>query len=239
MDRFAICIILACFLVIPSPSKAQGIFHGGMYGTMGMPTAEMKRSIFGEKNFPGLGGGFNVLVNPKGRGLFSPVHLGAEFNYIYLGKEKIDASPTYPPLKTNYNFVTVGPIIRYFPFEKEEGFTPFFDGGFGWKILSTSTQFDDTLLETIINGEEAVQLMSTKFGGIGLNLGVGFFNRQLPKEGEPNTASFYMKILYQYGDTINFVERGSIKVDNLGNFSYQTGRTKTSMIILQIGLALH
>lgn len=239
MVRFAIRIIVACFPVISLPSKAQGIFHGGLFGTVGMPTAEMKSSLFEKKSFPGLGGGANVLVNPNGRGRFSPVHLGVEFNYIYLGKEKIDASPVYPPLKTNYNFVTVGPVVRYFPFEKEEGFTPFFDGGFGWKILSTTTQFDDTLLDTIINGEEAVQLMSTKFGGMGLNLGMGFFNRQLPKEGEPNSASFYMKILYQYGDTINFVKRGTIKVDHFGNFSYQTGRTKTSIIVLQIGLALH
>lgn len=238
MNRFSFLTTLAAIFVFQDPTFAQKVFHGAIYGNLGMPIGEMKEAIFEDRSFPGVGGGINVLINPRGKESLTPVNFGLEFNYLYLGKEKIDASPSYPPLKTNFNFVTIGPLIRFFPTQKSEGFTPFLDGGFGWKIMSTSTQINQTLLETLINGEEAVQVMSTKYGGMGLNLGIGFFNRKLTPEDGRNSSSFYMKILYQYGDTVNFVERGSIKIDSSGRFTHQTGRTKSSLILLQVGFSL-
>jgi hypothetical protein len=239
MNWFVSFLLLISFFGPLPSSMSQNTFNGSMYGLLGRPISGMKNSLFEDRSIPGFGAGFNILANPKGRDRFSPIHLGIEFNYIYLGKEKIEKSYSLPQLKTNYNFFGIGPIFRYLTVDREEGFVPFLDAGFGWKILSTTTQIDNTFADTIFNEEDLTSLLTTEFGGLGLNFGIGFFNKNLPQENSLNSGSFYMKLMYQYGDALNFVKKGSIAVDSSGNFSYQTGRTKTSMILLQIGLAIH
>lgn len=231
-------ILLIAFVLILNYSYCQSSnkFQLGLYGNIGLPTGEFREAVNNSLGGTGWGGGMNFFLNPKKGGIYSPVFIGIEGNYMNLGTDKIPATAFLPQLKTTFNYYNVGPITRVFLFEKEEGFIPFVDGFVGLKVLNTNTQVDNSLLDTILDQEDLESLLSTNYEGLGYGVGLGFYNRKFNDQAEKGQGSFYLRLMYQFGDRINYVKRGSVKVDKEGFITYKTDRTQTGIISLHLGL---
>lgn len=221
-----------------SLSQVAEKFQFGLHGNIGFPVGEFRETVSNSLGGTGWGVGMNFFLNPKKGGAYSPVFIGIEGNYMHLGTDKTDETTFLPQLKTTFNYFNVGPVIRVFLSEREEGFVPFLDGFFGMKVLHTRTSIDNSLLDTLLDQEYLESLLSTNYEGLGYGLGLGFYKRKIHEEASGGRAAFYLRLMYQYGDRINYVKRGSIDVDREGIITYQTGKTETSILSLQIGLLL-
>lgn len=230
-------LLIAFFSVILfSFGQSSNKFQFGLYGNIGLPMGEFRETVDNSFGGTGWGGGMNFFLNPKKGGIYSPVFVGIELNYMNLGTDKTPETRFLPKLKTTFNYYNIGPVIRVFLVEKEEGFIPFLDGFIGMKVLNANTQVDNSLLDTILDQEELESLLWKNYEGLGYGVGFGFYNRKFNEKLKTNQGSFYLRVMYQYGDRINFVERGSIKVDNEGLITYQTDRTQTGILSLHLGL---
>lgn len=230
-------IILLFFLFnVPANGQNWDIFHMGLYGNLGFPVGEFRETVQNSMGGTAVGTGINFLFKPTKSEFLSPVMIGVEFNYLHLGTDKTPESFYLPQLKTTYNYYNVGPLIRLFLNDKPDGFKPFLDGFIGMKILNTKTKIDNSLFDTLIDEEYLEKLLSTNNEGLGFGVGLGFFKSKIKEEFDQGSLSFYMKLMYQYGDRITHVKKGSIEVDKDGLISYQTGHSQTSLISLQFGI---
>lgn len=231
-------ILLIAFVSVLNYSYGQSSnkYQFGLHGNVGLPMGEFREAVNNSLGGTGWGAGMNFFLNPKKGGIYSPVFVGIEGNYMNLGTDKTPATSFLPQLKTTFNYYNVGLVTRVFLIEKEEGFIPFLDGYIGMKVLNTNTQVDNSLLDTILNQEDLESLLSTDSESLGYGVGLGFYNRKFNDQAGTGQGSFYLRLMYQYGDRINYVQRGSIKVDNKGFMTYQTDRTQTGILSLQLGL---
>lgn len=234
-------ILFLSLLVVTKISFAQipEKFQFGFYGNVGFPTEEFRESVSNSLGGTGWGLGMNVFLNPKKAGYYSPVLIGIEGNFMNLGRDKTPATPFLPQLKTSFNYFNIGPTIRVLLSDREKGFVPFLDGFVGMKVLNTNTKIDNSLFDTVLNEEYLESLLSTNYEGFGYGIGVGFYKRKIKLETYDGRAGFFMKLMYQYGDRVNYVKRGSVKVDSDGLITYETGRTQTSFLLLQFGFLFH
>jgi opacity protein-like surface antigen len=212
--------------------------HFAGYANVSIPSSDFKKAIDNDTGGVGVGFGFNVLANPYGRKRSSPVLLGIDFNYLTFGRDKIEASGNVPPYKTSYNYYTIGGLGRYV-IPKTSGFTPFIDGMLGMKIYNTRTKIDKDAFQTVIDNEQEEVINSNNDTGLTYGIGVGFFNRKFStsENGDAvtsNNVSFTLRLMYLWGDEIGYVKRGTVVVEN-GFVSYETGYTKTNMILIQLG----
>ncbi len=210
-----------------------------LYGNLGFPMGEFRQAIQNSIGGNGVGLGTSILFNPKKEAAYSPVLLGIEVNYLHLGTEKTPESTFLPQLKTSYNYITLGPVVRALLSQREEGIVPFVDGFVGMKLLNTKTRIDNTIIDTLLDQEYLESLLSTNYEGLGYGMGIGFFTRKLDKGGINVGNSFYLKLNYAYGDRLTYVRKGSIAVDSEGFITYKNGKTQTGMITLQAGIMLY
>lgn len=212
--------------------------HLGIYANVGIPSAQFREA---SDSGTGLGGGFNVnaLASPYGRKKYSPVLLGLDFNYLYLGRDKVDETPTAPPYKTNFNYYTISAATRVL-LRKDEGITPFIDGLLGMKIYNTKTKIDKDALQTVLADEQPEVIHSNSDSGLTYGVGVGFYNRKYNRDeqGEITTgkASFSLRAMYLWGDEIDYVKRGTVVVGSDGTVTFDTGYTNTNMFVIQLGV---
>ncbi|MDX5337764.1 MAG: hypothetical protein LPK25_01980 [Cyclobacteriaceae bacterium] len=228
---------LACFFLF---SKANGqeyreFMQLGLQGSLGFPVGQFRNSIQNSFGKTGLGGGLHVLFNTRKEG-YAPVFLGVDFNYLYFGTEKTPESQFLPPLKTTFNYFTLGPLFRVVLVDKDHGFVPFVDGLVGLKILNSKTRVDNSLVTTLLVQEPNEALFGTNYEGFVTGLGLGFFYKSHRKEMEDLATAFFVKLTFEYGDKTRYVKRNSIAVDPEGQITYQTGHTPTSLINLQFGI---
>ncbi|WP_157359647.1 hypothetical protein [Algoriphagus mannitolivorans] len=207
----------------------------GIQGNLAFPIGEFRNTVNNSFGGTGFGSGFHFLLNPK-KGLYSPVYLGVDFNYLNFGNEKIPESKFYPPLKTTFNFLTLGPMFRVFLKEKEAGLIPFIDGMFGMKIMNTKTRVDNSFLATIIDQEVKGTILGTNYEGFVSGIGVGFFSKKQKKEADDLAASFFFKLMIQHGDKTKYIKRNSIEINSDGDILYQNARSPISLINLQFGI---
>ena len=234
--KSVLLLFVLLFPWFPTLAQESEKFQMGLHGNIGFPVGEFGETVNNSFGGTGWGAGLNVLINPKKGGVYSPVLIGIESNYMNLGTDKTPESVYLPQLKTSFNYFNVGPIIRAMLSSREVGIIPFIDGFVGMKVLNTDTKIDNNLVDTLFDEEYVESLLSTNYEGIGYGIGFGFFKRKFKlDEMQMATSSFYMKAMYQYGDRVNYVKRGSIEVDQEGFITYETGRTQTSMIVLQVG----
>ncbi|HSF55731.1 MAG TPA: outer membrane beta-barrel protein [Algoriphagus sp.] len=219
-------------------SFAQGPLNVqvGFHGNIGFPVGEFRENFNNSLGGTGWGAGMTMLFNPKMGRAYSPVIVGFEGNYMNLGTDKTRETKYLPQLKTTFNYFNIGPLVRVFLSNRKVGFTPFIDGFIGMKILNTNTKIDNTIFDTINNEESLESLLSTNYESLGYGVGLGFYNRKIRNENE-SEHSFFLRLMYQNGDRIPYVKRGSIQVDSdEGYITYQTGRTETAMVSLQLGI---
>lgn len=234
-------LIALGFILIQGAAFSQSTekTHISIYGNLGFPIGEFRQSVNNSIGGNGVGIGMSALFNPKKEGYFSPVLIGLEANYLHLGTEKTPESTSLPRLKTSYNYVNFGPVIRALLSQREQGLIPFVDAFVGMKILNTKTRVDNTLVDTLLDREILAKLLSTNYEGLSYGLGVGFFQRKIWEDGVGQKSTFYLKLNYTYGDRLSYVQKGSIQVNPEGDISYQVGKTQTGLVSLQLGILLY
>lgn len=198
-----------------------------------IPHGEFRQAVNSDSNVLGLGFNSNLLFNPKGSKAYSPVWFGVDYSYITFGRDKQASSGNLPPYKTTYNYHIINGIARLFLTDKTEGFTPFVDGMLGLKIYNTRTKVDKNLWNVILNDDQPEVIHTTNDTGMDYSVGVGFYNRKIT-DGESKT-SFTLRIAYTWGDKIQYIKRGSLKVTN-DTITFETDYANTSMILVQLGI---
>ena len=163
--------------------------------------------------------------------------LGADFNYLTFGRDKIESTADTPPYKTSFNFYSACGVIRFLPMPDKTGFVPYMDGILGAKIINARTKIDKDFFNTINQDEDEVINNATDTG-LGYALGIGFFNKKY-SDGEDgatiSTPSFTLRVLYHWGATASYVKRGSVVVEN-GNVLFEKGESDLNMVMVQIGI---
>jgi hypothetical protein len=200
---------------------------------LAFPTKDFKEAVDNDIEGVGVGIASNVLFNPKGKNGYSPVFFGVDFSYVTFGRDKQPSTSDTPPYKTTFNYYTINGIARIFLTNKTEGFTPFVDGMLGLKIYNTRTKIDKDLLDTVFDEDQPEVIHTTNDTGLGYGVGIGFYNRKAHGEGE-GKGSFTLRVLYLWGDKVEYVKRGSLVIDN-GFVNYDTGFTNTNMFMVQLG----
>lgn len=227
--------LYGCFLTYSCFAQGPNYVQVGFHGNIGFPVGEFRETFNNSLGGTGWGAGMTMLFNPKMGRAYSPVIIGFEGNYMNLGTDKTRETKYLPKLKTTFNYFNIGPLIRVFMSNRKEGFTPFIDGFIGMKVLNTNTKIDNTVFDTINNEEYLESLLSTNYESLGYGVGLGFYNRKI-RAGNESGHSFSLRLMYQNGDRITHVKRGSIQVDPDGFITYQNGKTETSILSLQLGI---
>jgi opacity protein-like surface antigen len=236
--RTILTVVVVCGTISAIAQQTTNPVHFAGYANVSVPSSDFKKAVDNDTGGVGAGFGFNVLANPYGKKKSSPVLIGIDFNYLTFGRDKIEANGNVPPYKTSYNYYTIAGIGRYI-IPNASGFTPFIDGMLGMKIYNTRTKIDKDAFQTVINKDQEEVINSKNDTGLTYGVGVGFFNRKLKtnESGDgvtTNNVSFSLRLMYLWGDEISYVKRGTVVIDN-GFVTYDTGYTKTNMILIQLG----
>jgi hypothetical protein len=230
--KFVIGIFLSgAFLHSADAQHMSGMFS--MSPVVAVPIGEFEKAISNDNEVLGLGFNTNLLFSPRGKKAYSPIWFGVDYTYISLGRDKQSAQGNLPPFKTTFNYHGINGIGRLFLTDQTEGITPFVDGMLGMKIYNTRTKVDKDLWDTIVNDDQPEVIHTTNDVGLGYGIGLGFFKRK-QTEAETKT-SFTLRVAYLWGDKIQYLVRGSVKVDN-DTINYETGYTNTNMILIQLGI---
>lgn len=231
--------LLFALMLLPRPKsfgqERKEYVQLGIHGNLAFPVGEFKNTLDNSFGGSGFGSGIHFLYHPKKEGN-SPVFIGVDFNYLNFGNEKTPETQYYPPLKTTFNFFTLGPMFRVFLNEKEAGLIPFIDGMFGMKIMNTKTRVDNSFLATLIDQEVKGTILGTNYEGFVSGIGIGFFSKKQKKEADDLAASFFFKLMIQHGDKTNYVKRNSLDISPSGEIRYQNARSPISIINLQFGV---
>jgi hypothetical protein len=228
-------LTLLAFVMLGYCARAQETVQVGITGAFTVPSEELKKAVYNPAGGLGIGFGTNVLFNPKGRKGYSPVFFGVDFNYVTFGRDKQEQTSNSPPYKTSYNYYSISGLSRLFLTDKTEGFTPFVDGMLGLKVFNTRTKIDKNFFDTVVWEEEEEVLNTTNDTGLGYGLGLGFYTRKDKSEGG-DFGTFTLRVLYLWGDKTSYVKRGSVKVIDNSRVEYETGYTRTNMILIQLGI---
>lgn len=196
---------------------------------LAIPNKELREVT--QNNLGNLGYGLTtgLVLSPLLENKPSPVLLGLDFGYIKYGQEKQSATSTSPPLKTTHNIFTWNAIGRLRPRFEHGSVTPFIDGLLGLKLYNTKTKIDKNVIDFIFNDDQPEVINNVKDTGLNYGLGAGLYTNK-------NGAGFTLRVLYLWGDEVNYVVRNSVVVDSNGYVTYQTGRANTSMVLIQLGV---
>lgn len=238
-----ICLVLACFThafcqVIDNENytlektaiPVSGFFFLAL--STGFPDAQFKQSM--DSNFGGSSFGFSTGfgVDPYGERRESPLLIGFDFNYHSFGRDQTTDPITNVQYKTSFNHYFVGSLLRVYPV-RSETIVPFLEGTAGLAILNAKIKTDE-----LDESGESTLIDSENDEGFGFSLGLGFHGNGSTGDSESIHTSFYLRLLYSWGDRLRYVKRNSVSVvDDVLN--YETGYTSTNLLQLQIGCIFH
>lgn len=196
----------------------------------GFPDAQFKKAM--DSNFGGSSLGFTSSFgfNPYGSRRESPLLMGLDFTYHSFGRDQTTDPITSVLYKSSFNHYFVGPLFRLYPIRKDK-LIPFLEATAGLSILSTRIKTDELAEETYV-------LDSKNDKGFGYSMGIGFHTNRVKEDLDQLRTSFFMKLLYSWGDRSSYVKRNSVSV--VDDFlSYDTGYTSTNMLQVQVGVLFY
>lgn len=211
-------------------TPVRGFFFVAL--TTGFPDAQFKQAM--DSNFGGSSIGFSsgFGINPYGERRDSPLLLGLDFHYHSFGRDQTADPITNILYKTSFNQYYVGPLVRLYPIRSEK-LVPFLEGTAGLAILNAKVKTD----ELDASGETTL-IDSENDKGFGFSLGAGIHTNRSTGDTEGLKTSFFLRLLYNWGDRSRYVKRDSVRVvDDI--LDYETGYTSTNMLQLQIGCIFH
>lgn len=227
---FSQAVDLENYSLEETATPVGGFFLFGL--VTGFPDAQFKEAMDSNFGGPSLGFTTSFGFNPYGSRRESPLLLGLDFTYHSFGRDQTTDPITSVLYKTSFNHYFVGPLARLYPIRKDK-LIPFLEATAGLSILNTrikTNEFDDS-------GETFV-LDSESDKGFGYSIGIGFHTNRVKEDLEQLRTSFFMKLLYSWGDRSSYVKRDSVSVvDDV--YSYETGYTSTNMLQVQVGVLFY
>ncbi len=199
---------------------------------LAVPSKEFREVINNDFGNAGVGIGTGLVFSPLLENRSSPFLIGLDFGYFTYGQEKTAATTTAPPLKTTHNVFTWNAIGRLRPKYEQGSITPFIDGLLGLKLYNTKTKINKDIVDFIFNDDQREVINNVKDTGVNYGLGVGFYTN--PKRR--SNPGFTLRVLYLWGDEVNYVVRNSVALDPDGFVTFDTDRANTSMLIIQLGI---
>ena len=201
-------------------------------GQVAVPAKEFREVIDNSVGDLGVGLAGGFLFSPLGQKKPSPILLGVDIGYINYGVEKIRATSNNPAIKITHNIYSFDGMARLRnPNHNKKNVVPFIDGLLGVKLYNTRIKIDKDLIDVIFNNNQEEVLENVNNTGLNFGLGAGFYT--LPKK--INGAGFMMRVLYLWGDEVDYVTRNSVKMNN-GTLTYDTGKANTSIVTIQLGI---
>lgn len=225
-------IVLALWLGVGSfPAHAQNADLGGDF-LIGLPQNEFRDKVHEE----GYGASFHF-------GYFigkTPIMIGADFGYLNYGTEERHEpfSNSIPDVvvevRTTNNILMLHGFARVQP---QQGlFRPYVEGLWGFKYLFTRTSIvEDWYNETIASYTNLDDLVGSWGAGAGVDIRLWE-----SLEAPPNRGAFDISLnvsaRYLWGSDAEYLKKGSIQRDPDGSVTYGVLRSKTDMLIPQVGI---
>lgn len=175
----------------------------------------------------GYGGNIGVLWNPSKVSNF--FQIGADLGINYMGKDKQDVGGI--PMKTTNTLITTHLLAR-FSVQTESFFKPYVDLLGGGKFFTTTTKYDNDLLDTVLDIEDQSVFADQTEGAWSYGLGIGFTFRR------KNFGADF-RILYLAGGPIEYISPKNLREHPDGGYYYdQVDISNTHMVLPQVGVSL-
>ena len=216
-------------------SVLRGSFH--INGGVGFAAnKEFKAAYRNNMGDMGLNFGTGFLLNPFGIGKqprYSPVLIGLDFNWNYLGRDKYEFTNSYEDWKREFWMGNFGALLRLDPMNNVHQKVRFFGDGFaGWGRYWANTKIDKDLLDTIIDDE---QYLVGKYNDNNFTWGAG--GGLLIGNGKQSGALFMIRAMYYFNGNYTVVDRETVRIEN-NNLNYQVKTVNANMFTVQIGISL-
>jgi len=207
-------------------------YYGYFLGGVSSPGSAFRDVYKNHMGGVGLTGSFGGVLNPLGLGRhpqYSPVLIGVDLNWNYLGRDKIEYNGQ-PFLKTEFWTGNYGVIVRIDPVDQRR-FKPFIDGFAGWGRYWANTKEDKSFGQSLIDDNK---YLVDKYhdDNFTTGIGAGF----LIKAKDVDQPSFTMRVMYYINGEYTAVQRNSIYVS--GNYlNYTIKSVNANMFVIQAGVS--
>jgi len=230
MQRYA----LLALLLLPLAASAQN-GQGSLQVAVGVPQGAFSEGTDGAIGF-GLSGQLLWQV-PR-----TPVALGGELGFLIYGQERIREQFGGGALgRVDVDVITQNNIaLGHFVFRLQPPsgtFRPYVDGLLGLGYLYTDSRIQD------VSGARPEIASSTNYHDLAFSYGGGagvaatVFQGVQEKTGRPYQVAVDVRLRYLEGGEAEYLRRGSIQQDSRGNLTYDVSRSRTSLLLPQVGLA--
>lgn len=216
-------LTLIAFVTI-SATNAQDQNYSGEFwlGTQFLtPMSDFKDKI--DRDL-GIGGNIGGLWNPSKRNNFFQV--GGEFGLLYMGKDKKIVDEL--SIKTT-NAVFLMHAIARFRIQTTSNIKPYIDIVGGSKLFSTTTKFNNDIIDTILEIENRDILGEQTNGAWSYGVGIGFSKVGI------NNIGYDVKLTYMKGSSATYIAPENFYQDTNGDFFYEHQEVnKTDMVSLSV-----
>jgi hypothetical protein len=220
---------LSTFFSLPVAAQATA----GAQFTVGLPQGEFSNRLDGAIGF-GISGHALYAV-PR-----LPVGVGGEIGFVVYGQETIRQRFGGGALgRVDVDVVTTNNIMMghfLVRLQPQTGmFRPYADALLGANYLFTESRIQD------VRGDRPEIASSTNFDDLAFSYGggVGFqalLLDHVSETGRRGQLALDVRLRYLLGGEAEYLKRGSIDQDQAGNITYEVERSRTDLLLPQVGL---
>lgn len=178
-----------------------------------------------ERNL-GYGGNLGGVWNPSRSSNF--FQIGLDLGVNYMGKDKREINQL--PLKTTTTLITTHLVAR-FRVQTDSPIKPYIDLLGGGKFFSTTTKYDNSILDTLLEIEDESIFADQSKGVWSYGAGLGFsFRRQ--------SFGADLRVLYLASGPIEYISPKNLMQDDNGDFYYEHQEiSRTHMVFPQLSIS--
>lgn len=178
-----------------------------------------------ERNL-GYGGNLGGVWNPSKTSNF--FQMGLDLGINYMGKDKREIGGL--PLKTTSTLITTHLVTRL-RVQTDSHIKPYVDLLGGGKFFSTTTKYDNTIFDTLLEIEDESIFADQSKGVWSYGAGLGFsFRRQ--------SFGADLRVLYLASGPIEYISPKNLKQDDFGDFYYDHQEiSRTHMVFPQLSIS--
>lgn len=178
-----------------------------------------------ERNL-GYGGNLGGVWNPSKTSNF--FQIGLDLGINYMGKDKREIGGL--PLKTTSTLITTHLVTRL-RVQTDSHIKPYVDLLGGGKFFSTTTKYDNTIFDTLLEIEDESIFADQSKGVWSYGAGLGFsFRRQ--------SFGADLRVLYLASGPIEYISPKNLKQDDFGDFYYDHQEiSRTHMVFPQLSIS--
>lgn len=218
-------IILFSLLIVSFQSASAQTGELWLSGKIGLATEK-----FAEDVGTPWGAGFDVgYVHSlsKNSNIFQ---LGGALGYLYMGKDKTNIVEI--PVKTTNDLLLLHLVARLRP-QSSGNIHPYVDIMLGGKIFSTTTKYDNSALETLLNVEDKTIFNEQVVGAWSYGSAIGF-------SGRKSVVGFDFKLSYLKGTGSRYTSPRDFVVNDDGTYFYESTRVRnTDMVFVDFGFSVY